>query len=75
MGLNKFPNYITRMCVNVTPEMRAFCLKHLEYAYWPEEWARGVQGIETATEPFTEQFLWEMLNDTILHEAAPHAVN
>jgi hypothetical protein len=67
--------HIQFMCQNVTAEMRAFCLKHIGYAQFPEEWARGGRGIENAKVPFTAQFWWEKLNDVILHESAPNAAN
>jgi hypothetical protein len=67
MALVTDPALIERLCANVTPQMRRFCQEHIGDAGWCEEWIQGVDCPDPDNTPaFTQEFWWEMLNDTIV---------
>lgn len=55
---------IARLCVNVTPRLRAF-LRENVWEDWPESWLRVADGVEVGMEPFSEDEWWQLIHERI----------
>lgn len=55
---------IARLCVNVTPRLRAF-LRENVWEDWPEQWLCSASGVEVNMEPYSEEQWWQLILERI----------